>query len=447
MEITRTLTHLLSKEQNSLLWEMSLESARAYNHYLKTYEHNKDYNFCDKLTEEQVKRKYLHSQSFQGSYQLAKSNIIGFYEALKVYNANPDKFTGRPQFPVPDKRVQAIVFKKSAIKYKDKFLFLSTGFRKSPIKLRWNIEKGMPVFATISQQYGEWSLSLIFKEESESKITGNKVLAIDLGIKRLAATFDGETVTLYSGKEVMSLVQLENKKRKELSIMREERRAANKRKYSNKQRRKRKGIKKQLTKIKNKTKDILHKYSRFIVNKAIHDGVKEIVAGDCSSIHQIESQPRKKGSKAELVEKARQQKVNQGQEQKLWKMIAYKFKRVGGIETLIDESYTTQDCPTSCGNRHKPTDRNYRCKCGFAYDRDGVGSINIYKKKVSFELTLERSGHLACPSGVKFSPQLSYKETYSEDRSSGSSNLKWEVLPEPPYPLGWGGCQREIQNN
>ncbi|WP_459838414.1 zinc ribbon domain-containing protein [Halanaerobaculum tunisiense] len=33
------------------------------------------------------------------------------------------------------------------------------------------------------------------------------------------------------------------------------------------------------------------------------------------------------------------------------------------------------------GKKHKPQNRNYNCpKCNFKYHRDGVGSINIFKK-------------------------------------------------------------------
>ena len=42
-------------------------------------------------------------------------------------------------------------------------------------------------------------------------------------------------------------------------------------------------------------------------------------------------------------------------------------------------TYTSQTCP-SCGDKHKPSNREYKCKCGFTYHRDGVGAINIRQK-------------------------------------------------------------------
>ena len=54
--------------------------------------------------------------------------------------------------------------------------------------------------------------------------------------------------------------------------------------------------------------------------------------------------------------------------------------KVAGIKVeQIDEAYTLQTCPT-CGNQKKPKNRNYTCKCGFKYHRDGVGAINIRQK-------------------------------------------------------------------
>lgn len=410
METTKTYTQVIGKEQNSLLWNMALETARAYNFYIKTYNENKDYNSCDKLTEKEIKREYLHSQSFQAAYQLAKNSIIGFFASIKAYQKNPSGFTDAPRFPTPDKRIQTLMFKKSAIRFKDGFLLLSSAFKKNPIKIKWNSELDIPIFATIKMEHRQWKASFVFKENKGPKKLGDGILAIDLGIKRLAATFNGKSSDLYNGKLVMSLVQLENKKQREIDLIKEARR----KKYTRAQKRKLNGTRKQKQKAQRIKKDILHKYSRHLVNKAIDQGVGTIVAGDCSSIHQIEKQQRRKGSKGEQKEQAKNQKVNQGQEQRLWKMIKYKFEREGGKAKLTNESFSTQTCPV-CGNRHKPKDRIYSCECGFSHDRDAVGAINIYNKVSQTSL---RSGRLARPSGLKYNPQLSYKATCSEDRSS-----------------------------
>ena len=46
----------------------------------------------------------------------------------------------------------------------------------------------------------------------------------------------------------------------------------------------------------------------------------------------------------------------------------------------VEESYTSQTCP-SCGNRRKTSSEVYACReCGFTQDRDVVGALNILLK-------------------------------------------------------------------
>ncbi|RKU38554.1 hypothetical protein C6496_05655 [Candidatus Poribacteria bacterium] len=79
------------------------------------------------------------------------------------------------------------------------------------------------------------------------------------------------------------------------------------------------------------------------------------------------------------VGKRGNQKLHQWAFGKITTLITYKAKELGIKVVKIDESYTSQTCP-KCGNRKKPVDRNYVCKCGFRYHRDGVGAINIRRK-------------------------------------------------------------------
>ena len=91
-------------------------------------------------------------------------------------------------------------------------------------------------------------------------------------------------------------------------------------------------------------------------------------------------------------------------------MIEYKAEFVGIDVKHVNESYTSQTCP-ACGNRYKPSGRNYRCsECGFKYHRDGVGAVNIYKKYTVGTLDSAKSdwleGVLASPVGVRYTSHL-----------------------------------------
>ena len=74
---------------------------------------------------------------------------------------------------------------------------------------------------------------------------------------------------------------------------------------------------------------------------------------------------------------------------------------IGGTIEVVPEYYTTQTCP-KCKNRYKPTDRKYECEeCGFKFDRDGVGAINIWLNNVSLDKT-NVVGFLTNPIGIKY---------------------------------------------
>lgn len=322
---------------------------------------------------EVCKRENLHSQSYQASYQQLFNNHNSWRKALKEYKKNPCKFNSKPKIPYKRKYLQPVQFKSSAIRVKDGYLILSLAKGLEPVKVRWSLEK--PKFAKIYWKRGEgWELSCVIEKEIESKnLDKNKIMAIDLGVKRIAATFDKKECITYSGKVLRSLVRLENKVKGKTS-----KKLSKLKKGSRKWKKIRKAERKVKRRIKNKIRDILHKTGRTIVNEASKKGTGKIVIGDCSGIHRDTD-----------CGKRNNQQIQQNPEQRLRKYIEYKFKSIGGITGVISEEYTSQTCP-QCGNRYKPSSRRYKCpECGFMYDRDGVGAINIYLKKVSSDVKMD----------------------------------------------------------
>lgn len=434
MEFRQTYTQIIPKEQNSLLWKMSRESAKAFNAYIEIAKTEKKSALIAKKVEETVERKYQLAQSFQASYQLAYTARKGYFEALKAYKKDPSKFSGKPKPPAGDNFLQVITFKKEAIRRADGKLLLSTGFRKNPIEVKWSDDMSLPVFATIKMELKEWKASFMFENEITPTPLGTNTLGIDLGIKRLAATFDGQEIVLYNGKKVMSYVQLRNKKQAELNSIRDTRKSEKRRGYTRREHRIKKGLVKQIRAINRKINDILHKYSRYIVDKAVSEGIGNIVIGDCSGIHQIEKGPTF-NKKHKEAEQSKNQKVNQGQEIKLGKMIDYKFVREGGHIDWKSEAFTSQDCP-ACDHRNIAENRVYRCSnCNLVYDRDGVGSINIRGKKVAqgSVRAAMRSGTLAVPRGVKYHSQMSFDSKRVEVKTAVSRlQCESKLVSEPP---------------
>jgi putative transposase len=341
----------------------------------------------------QVPRQRLHSQSYQAAYQQLFKNLSAWRKAKQVYLENPAKFTDMPKMPRKRKFLQPIQWKKNGIIRKGERLLLSLVQGQTPIVIRWNQTLPTPLWVTISwDQFKGWQLHCIFdKQESQAVLDNAKVMGIDLGVKRLAATFDGKTCITYSGKYVMSLIQLRNKvladtKQKQAKLI----------KHSRHYRKIQRAYRKVSLRIQNKIKDVLHKYSRYIVSSAVKAQIKHITIGDCSGTH-VQTNCGKENN----------QKIQQNPEMRLAKYIQEKHERVGGSVATDNEAYTTQDCP-ACGHRYKPKGRLYHCRpCGFTYDRDGSGSLNIWGKKVSFQQKRDVVGRLTRPRGITFAPQLS----------------------------------------
>ena len=366
-------------DSNDTCLNLAKESAQIYNQTLDFFwaslDNDSFLSKFDLINQVTVPRTLLHSQSYQGSIQLAHTAILIYFNIIKKYKSNPSNFSGCPRQPNQHKDIQMIIFKKSAIRFKDGYILLST--KEQPLKFRWDINKGMPIHATISwQRTTGWQLNLVLEEEKDLvEFVENKLLAIDLGIKRIATTYDLDRVILYSGKIIMSLNRLRNKINGETQV-----KLSGLKKHSKKYKKIKRANRKVAKRINNKIKDILHKYSRTIVNYCVENEIGTIVVGDCSSIHN-----------APNLGKKNNQKIVQHPEQRLLRYIKYKFEDIGGIVETIPEAYTSRTCPV-CGmiKNHSPSSRIFKCQgCGFKYDRDGVGAINIYGKKVSCDDELQ----------------------------------------------------------
>lgn len=385
-------------KHSDLIFELSKESAAIYNQALTLHQNNhKDFSEISLIIDREFAHNCLHSQSKQASYQKYFNDFKAFSKALKEFKKSPDKFSGEPKPPHKQKFLKPIYFKQSAIRYDDNKLYLSTKRPNPPIVIRWNDTLPIPKFAIIAFDYlTGWNINFVVETKEELNNTSSeKIMSIDLGVKRTATTFDGSKVVTYSGKELLFLNNYRNK------LL-----AKTQEKYSKtgKESRKRKYLKRAYRKkvkyIKYKEKDILHKMSKTIINNAIKNDIGKIVIGDCLTIH-----------KNTNLGKLNNQKINQNLEQKLRCYIKYKFSDIGRSTEVVSERYSTRKCPI-CGEHHKPTNRTYKCtKCGYKYDRDGVGAINIYgdnTKKESFgEKFLDVIGGLTPPLGWKYHPNLS----------------------------------------
>lgn len=311
-----------------------------------------------------IERINLSGHAYIASIQQFSKATASWKEAKKEYNKFPQKFSGEPKPPIKDKTICPIYFKEETIRFKNGYLLLSLKKGVKPISFRWNNKLGKPIYASISwRRERGWFVSLVLEQMTQqAKLDSNKLLAIDLGIKRTATTFDGKETTTYSGKLIMGLTRLRNKTLGKLQA-----KLSKLQKHSRRYKRLKKAWRRVSTRIDNQIQDILHKQSRTIVNQCKKNKVGVIVCGDCSSIHDHTN-----------LGKENNQIVQQNPEQRLRKYIEDKFEVIGGRVETIPEHYTSKACP-KCNSLNEPKNRNYKCKtCNFQYDRDGVGSVNIY---------------------------------------------------------------------
>lgn len=393
-----------------LLFEMSREAACIYNKAIAINKQGKNFKDLAIAIDSSHETLYLHSQSAQAAYQLWIQNMKSYFGSVVEYEKNPSKFKNVPQPPYKTKFMQPITFKKSAIRHIDGFLYLSIKKPFDPIKIRWNENLPIPEWIIISyNRFTGWNINYVL-EKKTSMINSldfekEKVMAIDLGVKRVATTFDGEHCITYSGKELMSLTRLKNKINAETKI-----KLSRCKNGSKRHKRICRANRKLARKIDNKQKDILHKTSRTIVNDAIANNVSRIVIGDCGSIHDKTNCGKQN------------QKIQQNPEQKLRKYVEYKFQSVGGDTEVPSERGTSSTCPR-CKHKHKPSNRTFKCpNCGFIYDRDGVGAVNIYRQDVSLseeEFLLNVVGRMTRPRGRRY---------HSREKCTLPLNEKWSLV-------------------
>jgi putative transposase len=377
---------------------LSRESAILYNNSLKVFW---DYFGISSefMTSFDIQKKVyknenvptLHSDSKIGIIQNFRDAVTSWSHSIKEYEKDPNKFTSEPKPPTENKTIAPIIFKQSAIKYKRDFLLLSLAKGNSPIRIRWDIQQGLPCYAVISYKShkGRWQVSFILKH-SVGQVIGldkTKNLGGDLGQKRTITTFDGKETVTYSGKSIKSEIRLREKNKGKTQS-----KLSGLTKYSKRYKKIKRAGKKATKKSDNRIKDTCHKISRTVVNYAVEKNIGTIVIGECAGIHTDTN-----------LGNETNQAVQMNPEQKVAKYIKYKFESIGGTYVTVPEHYTSQTCPI-CGELNNPNNRKYKCKCGFKFDRDGVGAINIWnkKQKVSFGSHLNVVGGLTLPIGWKY---------------------------------------------
>jgi putative transposase len=314
--------------------------------------------------------------------------IVGnFYSSIKSANARKKAGSNGAKYPRRRKYFYKITWKSAAIKIKNGYLHLSNGKGNPALVIPWRWDKPKQVEMGWKKGKG-YQLRATYPTTTVANPTGEKVAAIDLGEVRTATVYDGESTTIYSGRLIRSKVRYRAKTIAKLDAL------ISKTKRGSKRRKPLVATKhRMICKLDNQINDILHKQSSHLVSTLFISGVQTVVIGDIRDIRNS----IKYGARAN-------QKLHSWSFGKYRWIVEYKAEKLGMKIVLQDEAYSSQTCP-ACGKRHKPSGRIYTCKCGFQFDRDGVGSYNIRAKYLG-NFGSPVVGIMAMPSGVRFAPHL-----------------------------------------
>jgi putative transposase len=320
----------------------------------------------------------------------ADAVVQSFFASLKSWR---ERRKTDPNARPPRRRryYYKVQWKSSAIKVESGKLRLSNAKGNEPLVIPWVWDT--PVWVEIGWDGRQYELRACYKlsdaRPKEEREKGG-VAGVDLGKVHLAVAHDGEQTYIANGRLLRSKRRYQNKLKSTLSRL-----LARKRRGSRRYRRVLASGRKQLARLNDQIRDILHKQTTRLVSTLCARGVQTVVIGDIRNIRV--SAARVSGTESFYGKKANQ-KIHQMVHGQARHYITCKAERLGMRVVLQDERYSSQTCP-ACNKRNKPQGRGHRCGCGFRFHRDGVGAINLRRTYLGLGPVV---GVMASPIGLRF---------------------------------------------
>ena len=268
------------------------------------------------------------AQSAQQTLQLLDRNWKSFFNSIKDWSKNKDKYVGRPKLPKykpKDGRMVFILTNQQVI-LKDDLLHFPKSFQGFTIKLRCvrlnNFKKINQIRIVPNNQV--FCIEIVYSISITDNLLpdNGRYMSIDVGLDNLVTivTNTGSNPVIVNGKGLKSNNQYYNKKK---AHYQEVTKQMNNKSYTNRLYR--------LTQKRNfKIEDSLHKISKFIVTSALSNNIHTIVIGNNKDWKRDIS----------LGKRVNQSFVNIPH-QKLIEKIVYKARNVGINVILTEESYTS----------------------------------------------------------------------------------------------------------
>jgi len=299
----------------------------------------------------------------------------GFPKACKTTRALRKAGFPEANFPWRSKKFRTTIWKNTAVKFKAGKLELSTGAGNSKILVKlpeslWSMLRFLEVRLVFDKKARRYNWHVVAENGQVAKqASSTNVVSVDLGEIHPAVVGDEHEATIIACRKRRHQVQGHAKRLASIAaaISRKKKAGAHwARRY------------RKLVRAKSRMKahhravvrDMEHKISRAIVDVAVERQANTIAMGDIRDI----------GDEVNLGKQSNQ-KISGWNHGQIQKLVEYKAEAAPSGHpiklVMVDEHYTSKTCP-SCGNRHKPRGRNYRCpSCGFRCHRDVVGQVNI----------------------------------------------------------------------
>jgi len=324
------------------------------------------YDLCNLLKDNKL-YKLLPSQTAQGILQKVDGAIKSF---LKLYKKDKNA-----KFPRYHKKDTPWV-----IPIKSQQITLEENKMTFPMSMQYREEKGIShldlkvpklryegaVKYVELYKRDKWYASIVIEINEPKAEEPKENIYIDLGVRNLAAVYDGNKAVLYSGGKVSAIERYRNKEiAKKQAVLATA------------------GIKtsKQKRQIARKTlrqlKQMIHAATKQIVETAKSEG-KGIVVGDLTDIR-----------KSVRYNDNADQKIHQWQFGEITRQLFYKAKMLGVKITKISEKDTSKTCALCGREEHGRVHRGlYRCKLyGKEFNADTNSTVNIKKRYLQIPLS------------------------------------------------------------
>lgn len=318
-----------------------------------------------------------------------------YFEAVKAYKEDPDKFLAEPRLPGYKHKVKGrnlLSYNNQAVSktwLKKGFINPSGLLLKVPTNLRELDE------VRIIPKGNCYILEAIYSKEEREYIPNGKVASIDIGLDNLATVGSNDPKFkpfIVCGKAIKSCNQWYNKVKAKLQSN-----LPDNRKTSRK-------IEALTLKRNNKVDHYLHTSSRFIINKLLERGVTHLVIGKNENWKQGINIGKRNNQNFVCVPHAR-----------FIQQLIYKAVMAGIKVTLIEESYTSkcsfldfeaiQKQAKYLGRRVKRG--LFKASNGKRYNADLNGSLNILRKAVGDSIFDGKPIERLVVSPVRFKPYKS----------------------------------------